>query len=461
MPKTSDKALRGVSIARQRHIFRKFRYEGVRVAAVMFLIFGVNDFIYRPELAKFWFFLRMVFVGWMLFAVKLLKKSHVRKKYSEILVVVSQVLASSFLNIMIAQSGGYQSYYLIGLMLTSLISGNIFRTTFKLGIISSVLSYLPTMAIIAYSAGVSNWFVAVLYIFYFISFIVINFVFTKDDSQKESKSLNKEVGFRNEIGKYQRTEILKKQFPENLRKLVESGQNHIMERRFLPNAVVGFADLTNSTLISNQMTLEQDWELKECFLENATKLATLSGYVVLNQMGDGFLFLANFEENNNWHQRLIGFFEVLRDELELIKEQIVPTAAREFIGIKCSASMGPCLVGFLGKGQPHFTAVGPDVNLAARLCARASRNEIVLGSRIWYIVKHSVVGYKAATEVFTDLKGFAEHISAVRLALPSKSKQIICSQCSSPMHLSKNDEGLYEIECLQGHSGDSRRREVA
>lgn len=60
---------------------------------------------------------------------------------------------------------------------------------------------------------------------------------------------------------------------------------------------------------------------------------------------------------------------------------------------------------------------GADVNLAARLCAAADVNELVLTSRVWEVMKHSMGDRQVVNKVYSALKGFDREIPAVHLDL--------------------------------------------
>lgn len=431
----------------------------MRMAVPMFLLFGIMDALYKPEKAVEWICLRIVFAISFSIGLLLLRKKNFRESYSQHLIVFQQVLACSILNYMIYSSGGFHSLYLIGLILTSLIAVNIFRISPKFTISSLVLSYAPTLGIIVYTA--ERWEHALLYVFYFASVNLLSYIFSVQNFKSLLRGTLKESSLKDQVMKFERSEILKRQFPKSLREVIENG-NNIPERKFIANAVVGFADISNSTSLTNRIGLNLDWQLKEMFIANATRVATQHDFVVLTQLGDGFLFLANYDENNNWHFNLVGFFETLCSRFDEIKKELLPAGVHDDVGIKCGAAMGPTLVGFLGKEQTYFTAMGPEVNLAARLCSRAKQGEVILSSKIWYILKS--LGMPWATEgiVYSDLKGFKDDIGAVILKPSQKERNVThCSVCGSGLVIVKTPEGLVDLVCENDHSEDKEVKKAS
>jgi class 3 adenylate cyclase len=416
----------------------------------MYLSFGVMDYLYQPQQALVWIGLRLLFAISFLPGILLLRKRSFRSKYSEHLIVFKQVFACSILNYMIATSGGFDSLYLIGLILTSMIAINIFKISPKFTLASLLLSYGPTAVIIAYTSA--QWEHTALYILYFASFMLLSYIYSVQNFKMLLKGAKKETSMKEQLRKFERSELLKRQFPKSLREIIENG-NNIPDRKFIANAVVGFADISNSTSLSNRIGLSLDWQLKEKFLAGATQIATQHDFVVLTQLGDGFLFLANYEETNNWHFNLIGFFETLNSRFYAIKNEVLPYGDYTDVAIKCGAAMGPTLVGFLGQEQAYFTAMGPEVNLAARLCAKAQPGEVVLSSKIWYILKSIGMPWASDSIVFNDLKGFKDDIGAV-IIKPGATKTNVthCSVCDSPLAVVKTPEGLLDLVCQVDHT---------
>jgi class 3 adenylate cyclase len=79
------------------------------------------------------------------------------------------------------------------------------------------------------------------------------------------------------------------------------------------------------------------------------------------------------------------------------------------------------MVGFLGKGQSYYTAIGPEVNLAARLCAQAKPNEVVLSEKMWVHLKELAQNWKPLAVTYESLKGFEGPVVGVHVSPQSRS----------------------------------------
>lgn len=407
--------------------------------------------------------LRMLFCVSVLISLQLLKRRFFRKYHSATLLSFNLILACNIINYMIFKSGDHKSFYILGTILTSLIGINIFRLPRAYIITSLVICYLPCWSISAILGGYSAWRDTLILGAFQLSLIVIHFFFTKDEESMHKKITQKEIYTDEQLKKFQKTEILKSQFPASLKKQIEDGKIEVPESKIIPNAVVGFVDISNSTKIGNKISLQQDWYLKERFLEIATKLATQHELVVLTNLGDGFLFIANYDGTSEWPINTISFFESLSGEYTNLKNEMLPHDLDIETGIKCGISMGPTYVGFMGKTQSYFTATGPDVNLAARLCSESKPNELVVTTRTWDAFKNVMIGWETKSELFKDLKGFNYNIGAVRITariVAKESNEMRCASCKEVLRVVKQIDGIFALSCPNGHDQNGTEIEI-
>lgn len=436
----------------RRHILGCLRRELMWVFAPLYLLFGIFDYLYAPHHVLFWFFLRTLFFSWVLVVNQIIKISIVRKKYLSILASGTIVLASNFINIMIYQSGGFSSLYITGLILTNTTGIEIFRLSRRSSLVANLSSFIPTLIVIWITSKFQNWPIATIQSAFLIWMMMTSWFyrsrldFIAKTLARVRNSLDKE------IRRLHKTEFLKNHFPLHLRKDIEEGLLNLNKNTYLNEAVVGFADLTSSTAISNSIALNKDWKIKEDFLSAATKRATQSKMVVLTHLGDGFLFIANFDHNNNWPMNLVTFFENLMDDFEKIKVNQGILQLGIDTGVKCGVALGPSIVGFIGEGQTYFTAMGPDVNLASRLCGQAENNQMVVSGRVWNHLYPHLDGWGIIKEEFA-LKGFSQNIPGLRINRGENKKRQMhrCSICQEPMTLTMDKNGFFEYVCENDH----------
>lgn len=436
----------------KRHIFKVFRHELRFFMAPIFVVFGVLDFIYRPDLAPTWLIYRATFPVAVFGLFELLKNRSLRDKHFRKIVIGTIFLSSNIVNLMVAESGGWQSLYITGLILITTTGNALFRLNRRDTLLANLGSYLPAVAICFWSGYKDGQLVpACAQASFLVGITALEWIYKAGQYSVEQFQARLGKVMEREIQELRRNDFLKKHFPAKLRKELDLGSDKLFEKRIIPSAVVGFADITSSTSIGNQVSLMTDWNIKELFLEAATKRATACDLIVLTHVGDGFLFLANYDQGNDWPTNIIAFYEGLLRDFQQIHVDFADQIGDIDTGVKLGVTMGPVVIGFIGSDQSYFTAMGPEVNLAARLCSKANNNEIVLGTRIWHVLKHLITGWKASKDTYLDLKGFGP-VSAVRLEPRGMSTHSrVCETCGQGLNVMRNPQGFIDLLCINGH----------
>jgi class 3 adenylate cyclase len=436
-----------------RHVFNRFRVH-IRVwAAIVYLAFGIFDYLYNPEKALEWFSLRVgTVIVIQLFFIGVVKSKYLRKRMARVAIVTIAIFCWPICY-MILDSGAHHSLYTSGLILCGITGVQIFRLRNSGALLSLGISYFPAIVIVFWTAPFSEIRIAFIQSGFLLGMVILSYICGTSEEQVDRWWEKFKSVAQSEISRLQKTEILKNHFPKVIRDAFEKDPDLIFQRKILPYAVVGFTDIVASSQISNVVPLAIDWEIKEKFMEAATRRAMESEMVVLTHLGDGFLFLANYNEGSQWYYNLISFYEGLISDFRKLTKELNLEATGIGTGIKFGVSAGPVMVGFLGRNQSYFTAIGPDVNLAARLCALAGSDEIVLNSRVWHSVRPLLVGWSFRSQTYSDIKGFGYSIDAVHIS-PRQyhGNEMVCAQCGKSMSLIKTDDGFLDYRCVNGHN---------
>lgn len=437
----------------QRHILSRLRTHIRFMAAPVYLSFAICDYIYRPDLALNWFYLRCLFALSTFVVVILVVRLPVVRQNIEWVAAGLIAFSSILIDIMISQSGGYKSLYTTGLILCTTTGLQIFRLRKWPSLFALTLSYIPAAIIILTTVPAGEIHLAVIQSSFLIGMTILSIIYGKSDEQVDKFWAKSRQIANAEIERHQRTEILKRHFPKIIRDEFERNPNGTVGKKLVENAVVGFADIVASSSLANKIPLEVDWQLKERFLEAATRRAIESEMVVLTHLGDGFLFLANYSGSTQWNYNLMSFYQNLVRDFDTIMFDLQLEAHGIQSGVKFGVSSGPAMVGFLGRDQAYFTAIGPDVNLAARLCSEAEPNKIVVSSRVWYSIRSLLVGWDFRNAIYQNLKGFEIDISAVHISPRlSGRNDLVCAVCSSTMALIQTEDGFLDYRCVNGHN---------
>lgn len=437
----------------QRHIFSRLRTHIRFMAAPVYMSFLICDYVYRPDLIWSWLGLRLIFVAAAFVVFHFVARSSYLRRHIEWVAAGLISLSCLLIDIMIYQTGGYHSLYTTGLILCATTGLQVFRLRRLPSLFTLTLSYFPAVVIILSTAPAKDLHLAIIQSSFLMGMTVLSSIYGKSEEQVDKFWARTRQIANAEVERLRRTEILKRHFPKMIRDDFEKNPNSVIGRKYFENAVVGFADIVASSKLANKIPLEVDWELKERFLEAATHRAIESQMVVLTHLGDGFLFLANYNGSTQWYYNLISFYENLVRDFDNIMFDLQLAAHGIESGVKFGVSSGPAMVGFLGKDQAYFTAIGPDVNLAARLCSEAEPNKIVVSSRVWYNIRSLLVGWDIRNATYTNLKGFEIDISAVHIS-PRRAgrNDLVCAECKSTMALIQTEDGFLDYRCVNGHN---------
>lgn len=397
------------------HTFRAYRTALRFIGAPLFILCSFMDFMHMPQHAPSWLAVRIAIscYVWISFAA-IAKYSWARRRI-EVFLSILIVLVSAFCNLTIFDSGGVTSPYLPGLCVAS--SGIILM--FRLGRWGGVISQLvicgPAIFCMYYLATPDQMMNVVVAGSFYLCMTGVAAMGTVS-SEELQKAWNKTYRIaKTEVERHRRSEFLKGHFPPAIRADIEAGTCKLAKKSAIDNAVVGFADIVGSTEIGNSVDLETDWDLKERFLAAATRRATECGMVVLNQMGDGIFFLANYQDSQDWQKRLIKFYEQVTIDLNEILRAMDDKIGSVQSGIKFGVAQGPMMLGWIGEDQSYFTGMGPTVNLAARLCAVAGINEIVVTESVSNSMKSVIKTRKTQEKSYDNLKGFKQVIKTVHI----------------------------------------------
>ena len=195
----------------------------------------------------------------------------------------------------------------------------------------------------------------------------------------------------------------------------ERGLKSATEQRTLEISVV-CCDLRGFTAFSEATSSKKVIHILREYYDAVGTAATASGGTIKDQAGDGVLILVGAP---------IAFPDHARRALELarrIRDQGVAFTARWsdeelHLGVGVGVASGYVTVGVIGAASRlEYTAVGPAVNLASRLCAEAEPGEVLLDQRtIELLAAETRTGEVRPGEALR-LKGFQQPVQSYVLA---------------------------------------------
>jgi class 3 adenylate cyclase len=144
--------------------------------------------------------------------------------------------------------------------------------------------------------------------------------------------------------------------------------------------------------------------------------ATESGGTIKDQAGDGVLTLVGAPIPYEDHaQRALVLAQRIREKGMEITASWSDADLR--LGVGVGVASGFVTVGVIGAASRlEYTAVGPAVNLASRLCSEAAHGEILVDARSIELLGEASKGHRLAPGEALQLKGFQHPVQSYTLA---------------------------------------------
>lgn len=168
-----------------------------------------------------------------------------------------------------------------------------------------------------------------------------------------------------------------------------------------------FADLRGYTSLSERTSPADMNTLLHAFYDRSAKAIWEHDGMVNKFIGDAVLAIFNYPFFRKDHvARAVRAAVELQRNCRDLKDTI--GLENDRIGIGVGIHTGTCSLGQIGQTVKDFTAIGPVVNLAARLQGEAASGEIMITSEVYQHVSNS---YPELPSRQFDLKGIENQVT--------------------------------------------------
>ncbi|MBK1990807.1 response regulator [Sphaerospermopsis aphanizomenoides BCCUSP55] len=194
-----------------------------------------------------------------------------------------------------------------------------------------------------------------------------------------------------ELNTYLTESVLKRFLPSALVKKAASGSLSLDLRPEPRLVTVLFSDIVGFTQLSNTLRSRKVAEVLNEYLETMTKVVFNNGGTVDKFMGDAILALYGAPEEltpNEQVRRAINTARGMQRALVSLNQRwleqgIFETDGRKGVQFRCGIHQGTAVVGMFGSAErADYTAIGPSVNIAARLQAAAVPGSILVSAAV-------------------------------------------------------------------------------
>ncbi|MBU7584611.1 MAG: response regulator [Nostoc sp. TH1S01] len=194
-----------------------------------------------------------------------------------------------------------------------------------------------------------------------------------------------------ELNTYLTESVLKRFLPSVLVQKAAAG-DLTLDLRPEPRLItVLFSDIVGFTQLANTLRSRRVAELLNEYLECMTKVVFDNGGTVDKFMGDAILALYGAPEEltpNEQVRRAVNTARGMHRSLELLNQRwreqgVFESDGRSGVQFRCGIHQGTAVVGMFGSAErADYTAIGPSVNIAARLQAAAVPGTILVSAAV-------------------------------------------------------------------------------
>lgn len=430
----------------------------------LFLLFWLADILYMPHLKWETLALRLTVIPLVLFCKLVLSKPR-SYNYLQLTMCLYSFCCASVVTAIIFLQGDPQTGYYAGLNLIAL--GTLSFVPFRLRYLFVCAStiYIPYFIVVLHQASSAEDFKQIaIHSFFIVGTLSICGVIHYFNESLRQTDLKSRIGLIEEVQERQHiidkktseaTQLrqLSTQFSPQVVDAIQRGRFSLNKKAELRKICVVFIDVVGSTEKVNSLAPEKFQNVIEQFLKISIESFLKYDLTIDKFQGDGILAFSNSPvEHADFVDRVcLAVFEV-RTKFELVRQQIENEWNGDF-SIRKGIAVGTANVGFFGdrKNYNSFTAIGRPMALAARICAAAHPNQILLDRESAFSLPKDQFQVKSVgSKLFKGF--FAEEIECFDLVskfsrLETPNESVCPLHPDRPLKINLEDQVLECLEC--------------
>ncbi len=465
-----EKNIFSLEVKKVRDLERVFEFkEAIRIGAYLstplYLIFSFCDLIYAPDIFYELLCIRLFIVPASIICILVNKKvSGYKSAQLNILffIFMNSVLIT-IMSLFLLEKGA--SPYYAGLNLVAIASLSLIPWNSRFLYIPILTIYSPYyVGVFLLNPSSKDLNMLATHSFFIICTIFISIIvrlfneYLRLSEVKSRLQLKDEITNRNKIIKKKTQEAiqltkLSQQFSPQVVEAVQKGDINLKAGVRGAQLCALFIDIVNFTEKVTTIEKENVDKIVTLFMDDTCKVLLKYDITIDKFLGDGILAFSNAPlKYNDYKMRIVRAAIEIR-ECILQRQCLYENYWKSPIQIRIGVASGIANVGFYGSDKYYYsyTAIGPVINLASRLCGAAEPDQILISSDVADDLAKDefevlLVGKK-------DLKGFenatieAFEIISAKTNTEIGSEILNCPECQNIMHVATNDLGIFIFKC--------------
>lgn len=440
-----------------------------KMVTPLFFLFWLCDLLYCPNQKWQFLGLRCLVIPTNVALSFLLKRPKTYHGLQRLAVAYSFAVAMP-LAVMIFISGEWSSPYYAGLNLVALGALTFIPFTEVYFGITVFVIYLPYYLLFTVMPVNSIELTKVLVsTFFVIGTIVISAIIRFFGNDLKKKEVASRIGLKLEIQNRDKVieeksaaaiklAVLSNQFSPQIVDAIRDGKINISTGVHRSKICAVFVDIVNSTDRVARGDKDKIDAAITMFMEDTIKTLLKYDITIDKFLGDGVLAFSNDPvPYNDYVERVVQAAIEIREKIAARQDQYIRVWMNE-LQLRFGIAVGFANVGFYGNDRYYksYTAIGPVINLASRLCASAQPNEIVVsGDVAESLDSERFVVYPLGKKTLKGFESDIIHTFAVGSAVESSSAHdnIDCRICQNGlMYLDSDERGIFVMKCRScGH----------
>lgn len=429
----------------------------------LFLAFWIADLLYVPKFKWIFLLIRLLMVPLCLLVVYLSERTSNYKKL-KLLMLSYSILAASGINLMIVMIADPATPYYAGLCMVAIGSLSFMPFTKKEFFVAALAIFGPYITYCSYiSKTQSELATLAINVFFVFGSICLCFLvrfFQEGLRLKEIAArlqLKQELENREEIIRSKTDEAVKlthlsSQFSPQIVESIRQGKIDLDSTGQRAEICSIFIDIVNSTERVTRIDKDKVEKVLSKFLDDTIKILLKYDITIDKFLGDGVLGFCNAPlKRKDYTTRVVHAALEIREKISQ-DSSFYEKYWQHALEIRVGIAKGFANVGFYGSQRYYksYTAIGPVVNLASRLCSTAEPMQVVIDNDVFEVVQHdfemNFLGKKT-------LKGFHDDIIHTYEVKGSKTEAISaagqteCPSCGHLLTLETDENGHFVFMC--------------
>lgn len=213
-------------------------------------------------------------------------------------------------------------------------------------------------------------------------------------------------------------ELISRYVAAQVAEQIMAGNPEAIERTERRKLTIFFSDIRGFTEIAERLEPEELAHMLNEYLTEMTAIATKHGGMIDKFVGDAImvLFGAPAATSDRDHAlRAVHMAIEMQSRMRTLQEKWRSDAIEETLEVRMGINTGLASVGNFGsEGRMDYTAIGRQVNLAARLQAACEPGRILVSHRTWMLV-HDEIPCESKGEI--QIRGVRDPVRVYEVAL--------------------------------------------